>query len=496
MDLEQRISKLNPAQRKLLELKLTQQGSPTPDIANPGLQRSTDDRIPLTTEQQTWWCSGEPDPLDPAYDVTGPVSLEGPLDFKLMERCINEVIKRHEILRTVFITEKGRPLQVVLPSLTLRLNRLDFRGYSPEEQEIRMKQLAGDNTLYRFDLRSGPLVKILLVERARDKYYLITVMHHLISDLLSLKIFLKEVAWFYVTYQSGKPPGFALPRLTEQYGDYACQQQQSRDSAAGREALREQQQFWLEMFKGDIPRLKLPGDFPEPARKSYEGDHAFFVVKEDKINALKEIFLKENATLYVMVLTLLYVFLARLSGEEDIVVGTLVNTRQNTALHNMIGVFVKKVPLRCYPRGEKTVNGFLTEVNRQVLRLYENQDYPYAELLDKILAERNTRGTPLFNVLLNFIYIDISEIGMPGLTVKPYTLKNNRVGCDLELVCEGTYKELFFKLSYRTKLFKKETIHAFTSYFQQIIDAVIENPQVKISDLETIPKKKREEFEV
>lgn len=488
MNLTERIEKLTPEQRRLLEQKLEQQGIDILQIPISREYREKYDPLPLSAEQVPWWTAGPIDPFDPRYDVTGPVSLEGNLDLEVLEKCIDAVIKRHEILRTIFVQDKYRLVQVILPSLTPRLQRLDIKDLSANEQEQRIKQLREDNSLYAFDLASGPLVKILVLELSQSRYILITVMHHIISDLLSLKIFLKEVAWYYVMYSQGKPPGFDLPGLAFQYVDYACWQQHwYRENIAGVMAIKKQEKFWLEMFKGDIPVLNLPIDYPRPARKSYEGEHAFFLVKEEQIKALKKIFLKENATLYVLVLSLLYVFLAKISRQEDIVVGTLINTRQNKALNDMIGLFVKKVPLRNYPRGSQTFGDFLTAVNRQVLEVYKNQDYPYEELVKKIVKEQDPSRSPLFDVLLNFIYIDISEVGMPGIKVKPYTLKTKRVGYDLELVCEGSYRELFFKLSYSTKLFKEETITRFISYFQKIITAIIKNPGIKVSDIEIIP---------
>jgi hypothetical protein len=486
MDLMQRLSKLTPKQRKLLELKLKKKGTGVDILQVPVSReyRKNYHHLPLSREQEPWWTAAPIDPYDPRYDVTGPVSLEGNLNIELLGKSINEVIKRHEILRTVFSIHNHKPAQVILPGLHLRLKRIDLKGLPGDEQEERMRQLAEDNNLYIFDLAKGPLVKIFLIEHSENKNVLITVMHHIISDLLSLKIFLKEVAWFYVTLSQGKPPDFDIPGLSFQYADYACwQQHHYREGLQGLDPGKKQETFWMEMFKGERPVSNLPADYPRPVQKSYQGDHAFFVVKGEEIAGLKEIFLKENTTLYVLVLSILYVFLAKISKQEDIVVGTLINTRRNAALNNMIGLFVKKIPLRNYPQGNKTFRDFLAEVNRQVLDVYKNQDYSYEELVRKILKEREPGPSPLFDVLLNFIYIDISEIDIPGLVVKPYTLKTKRVGYDLELICEGTHKELFFKFSYGTKLFKEETIKRFTTYFQQITAAVIKDPAIKISEI-------------
>jgi len=488
MDLAQRISRLNPEQRKLLELKLNQQGVEILQIPISREYRGNNDHFPLSLEQEPMWLIEKLDPDNPSYDVAGPVILEGDLNIEILEKSINEVVNRQEILRVVFKTDQEKPTQVILPSLNLRLEQIDFKDLPADEQETKMKQLRESPGLYIFDLSTGPLVKTLLVKLGEQEYIFITVMHHIVSDLLSLKLFLREVAWFYQSFLQEGVPGFELAPLSFQYVDYACWQQYwYRESILGIETRKRQEAFWLDMFNEEVPVLRLPTDYPRPSLKSYEGSHGYFSVKGEEHRVLKEISAKENTSLYVVLLSIYYVFLAKISGQEDIVLGTPINSRQNKALNNMIGLFVKTVPLRNYPRGNKTFREFLNEISRQLFQVYKNQDYTYEELVRKILKERDASRNPLFDVLFNFIYMDMKEIDMPRLEVKPYRFKTRRVGFDLELICEGTYEELFFKLSYSTKLFKEETIHRFIAYYREILGKVIKDPEVRISALEMIP---------
>jgi len=488
MDLAQRISRLNPEQRKLLELKLNRQGVEILQIPISREYRGIGDHFPLSLEQEPMWVIEKLDPDNPSYDIAGPVTLEGDLNIEVLEKSINEVINRHEILRVIFKMNQDKPAQVILSSLNLRLEQIDFKDFPADEQEAKMKQLRESRDLYIFDLSTGPLVKTLLVKLGEQDYIFITIMHHIISDLLSLKFFLREVAWFYQSFLQEGTPGFELTGLSFQYVDYACWQQYwYRESILGIETRKRQEAFWLDMFNGELPVLKLPTDYPRPALKSYEGSHGYFSVKGEELRVLKEISAKENTSLYVVLLSIYYVFLAKISGQEDIIVGTPINSRQNNALKHMIGLFVKTIPLRNYPRGDKTFRDFLNEISQQLFRVYKNQEYSYEELVRKILKERDASRNPLFDVLFNFIYMDMREIDMPGLEVKPYRFKTRRVGFDLELICEGTYEELFFKLSYSTKLFKEETIHRFISYYREILGKVIKDPGVRISSLEVIP---------
>jgi amino acid adenylation domain-containing protein len=443
-------------------------------------------------EQEPMWVVEKYDPNNPFYEIPGSVMMEGDLDIELLERSTNEVVKRHEILRAVFTIHEDKPVQYIFPSITLPLQRVDLKDLPVDEQEYKLKELREDRGLYSFDLAKGPLIKTLLVELGKNKYIFITIMHHIIGDLLSLKLFLKEAAWFYVVFSQGKAPGYDLPGLPFQYVDYACWAQRwFRESIIGIEARKKQEEFWLDIYREESPAANLPLDYPRPAVKQYEGDHLYFVLKEKKIEALKEIVLKENATLYIILFTIYYVFLAKITGQEDIVVGTPINTRQSAALNNMIGLFVKTAALRNYPAGNKTFRNFLIEVNQRILNVYKNQDYQYEELVRKILTKRDPSRNPLFDVIFNFIYIGVDDIDMPGLKVTPYRFKTNRIGFDLELVCEGTYKELRLKLSYCTKLFKEETAVRFVSYIQKIIGTVIHDPDVKLSEIDIIPAQEK-----
>ncbi|MCU0286922.1 MAG: amino acid adenylation domain-containing protein, partial [Acidobacteria bacterium] len=494
MDIFQRISKLSPKQLKLLESKIGQDFDINKIPISPDYRKNYQ-YFPLSFEQAPLWIVEKLDPDNPSYDVMGTLWLEGDLNIDILEKSINEVVKRQEILRAIFIMQEEKPVKVILPSLYIPLKRIDLKELSREEQENYLKQMRQDHTLYMFDLAKGPLVKVILVELGENKYIFFSLTHHIISDLLSLKIFIKETAWFYQFFSQGTPPAFNLPELPFQYVDYACWQHRwYRESSTGIKARKKQEKFWLDMFSEEIPVLNLPTDYPRPPAISYEGDHAFYSLKSDLLDSLKEFYLKENTTLYVLLYTVLYIFLAKVSGQEDIVVGTLLNTRKNASLNNLIGIFARTIALRTHPQGDKPFRKFLAEVNKLVLEVYNNQEYLYEELVKEVLVERDFSRNPLFDVLYNFIYIDISEIGMPGIRVTPYNFKSKRTGFDLEFVCERTYNELYLRLTYSTKLFKTETIKRFISYFHKIITTIVKAPDVKIYEIEVMSDEEKKEI--
>lgn len=488
MDILQRISRLNPEKQKLLEQIIQKKGLDIFKIPVNGDYRKNYRPLPLSFEQEPIWFVEQLDPNNTTYDVIGAIRLEGNLNKDALKKSINEIVKRHEILRTLFIPENGKPTQVILPSLTIQLECIDFKGLSAEEKNHRLENLRDDRTLRFFDLSKGHLLATLLLELEEDKYIFVLIMNHLISDLISLRIFFKELAWFYEAFLHGTSPGFDLPGLSCQYVDYACWQRRwFQESQLGAGFKKKQEEFWIDRFKDGAPVLSLPTDYPRPAQKSHEARQVFFTIKGEDTKNLKEIVSNENTTLYVVLLSILYVFLAKVSGQDDVVVGTPISSRKHKEVNDIIGLFTRTLALRNYPQGEKIFKDFLKEVNTLTLKAYENQEYQYEELVSKILAERDASRNPLFEVMFNFIYLDAGEIEMSGLKPEPFRCRSRRAPFDIELTVEETKKELFFKLSYSSKMFKPETIERFISYYKKIIETVGKNPGLRISQIEIIP---------
>jgi len=488
MDIVQRISRLDPGKQKLLEQAIQKKGLDIFKIPVTGDYRENYRHLPLSCEQEPIWFVEQMDPNNTTYDVIGALRLQGDLNKTALEKSINEIIKRHEILRTVFIIDNGRPAQAILPGFTLQLTCIDFKNLPAEEKNRRLENLRDDRTLRFFDISQGPLLAALLLELDEYEYIFVLVMNHLVSDLISLRIFFKELAWFYEAFLRGKAPDFTLPALPCQYADYACWQRRwFQESQLGSESRKKQEEFWLERFKDGPPVLDLPTDYPRPAEKSHEARQVFFTITGEETKNLKEITANQNTTLYVVLLSMLYVFLAKIGGQEDIVIGTPISSRKHKEVNDIIGLFTRTLPLRSYPHGEKIFKDFLKEVNTLTLKAYENQEYQYEELVSKILADRDASRNPLFEVMFNFIYLDAGEIEMPGLKLEPFRCKSQRAPFDIELTVEETKKELFFKLSYSSKMFIPATIERFISYYKKIIKTVGKNPGLKISEIDTIP---------
>ncbi|MDQ1350347.1 MAG: hypothetical protein QG657_648 [Acidobacteriota bacterium] len=493
MDLAQRISKLTPAQQKLLELRIKKQNFDIYQIPLSRENRKDFEYLPLSLEQEPMWFMEQYEPNNATYDIVCGIKLEGDLNKEVLEKSINEIVKRHEILRTVFVIHKDKPVQEILPSLNLQWEYVNWRDLSKEEQNYRLEQLMDDQSLHNFDLIQGPLIKTLLFELDAYQHIFFIAMHHLISDVISTKIFFEELAYFYNAFTQGKPSVPGLSELPYQYADYSCWQRKwFLESLLGIEIRKKQEEYWLNQFKDEVPVLSLPTDFPRPSIKTREADQVLFKMHEEEIKKLIEISITENTTVNVILLTILNIFLAKICGQEDIVVGTPISSRNQPVLNDMIGIFTRLLVLRNYPCGDKAFNRLLSEVNAHTLEAYKNQEYQYEELVGKILMERDLGRNPLFDVLYNFSFLETEEIKMQGLNIDQLSMwKSKRVGFDIYLHIEGTYKELFFKLLYCTKLFKEETIWRFISYFKRIMDIVGKQPAIKISEIEIIPEEEK-----
>ena len=494
MDLLQRIAELDPEKKKLLDAVIKQKNIDIFRIPVSQEYRKNYKRFPLSFEQEPIWFVEQLNPGNTTYDVIGAVYLEGILNKDALEKSINEIIKRHEILRTLFISKKNELEQVILPSLTVHLKDVDFKNLSLAEKNTRLENLRDDKSLRSFDIGKGPLLAPLLIELAEYKYIFVIIMHHLISDLISLNIFFNELARFYEAFVNGKTNPL-LPPLACQYVDYACWQQRWLiESELGIEAREKQEKFWLDMFSGEVPVLNIPTDYARPAVKSHEAEQVFFAIKGEAVIHLRQSTLKKNTSLYMMLLAMLYVFLAKISGQEDIVVGTPISSRKHTSVNHIIGMFTRTLALRNYPQGNKTFGNFLREVNNVTLAALNNQEYQYEELVSKILTTRDPSRNPLFEVLFNFINFDPGKIKMGQLKLAPFRCKSKRAPFDIELTIEEIQDELFFKLSYSSRIFKAGTIQRFIFYFQKTIMTIIKDPEVKISEVEVMSDEEKKEI--
>jgi hypothetical protein len=313
-----------------------------------------------------------------------------------------------------------------------------------------------------------------LIKAAPEEHILMLDMHHIISDGTSIGVFVTE---FIALYEEKE-----LPRLPIRYKDYSRWQNQQYNNENG--PYQRQEDYWLKEFAGEIPIQNLPTDFPRPDIRSFAGSSFAFTLSSKDTTDLKKMASQEEVSLFTVLLSLLNVFISKITGRDDILMGTQVAGRRHSDLENIIGVFINTLVLRNYPYKEKTFKEFLKETMGRTLSAFENQEYPFEDLVEKRLGKRNPNRNPFFDVMFVWQNWGPGETRIPGLTLKPYEkeLKQDAL-LDLSLYGHDDGKHLNFTLEYNTTLFKKETIERFINYFREIISIVSTDEKIKLKDI-------------
>ena len=456
-----------------------------------------------------------------AFNMPLVVLLEEGLQMKKFGETFERLINRHESLRTSFHFVDGQPKQKIHPEVDFQMEYYDLvlnSEVSPANDKGRgdIQYLADTiikNFIRPFNLDKAPLLRVGLIhiplsDPARgyhgdsdpdpqqlssgNQHILMVDMHHIISDGVSQEILVKDFLSLYA--------GQELLPLKLQYKDFS--EWQNRQFEKKAHPLKQQEEYWLNQLKGNPPVLNLPMDFSRPPVRSYEGDSVNFHLDPEETRALKELALKEDATLFMVLLTIFNILLAKLSGQEDIVVGTVIAGRNHVDLEKIIGIFVNVLALRNYPSGEKTVTRFLGEVRKRSIQSLDNQDYPFESLVDRVKGNRDYNRHPLYTAAFTLNNLadlpgmtgEIDDPGAPRLKVKPYKYEVKVSKIDLNLLGVEDGEQLHFAFEYSAKLFKKETMLRYIKYFKTITADVIENPRKKIRDIEMISQEEKKQF--
>jgi acyl carrier protein len=437
-------------------------------------QAETRPHYPLSSAQKRLYLFQEMDKESTGYNIYTVVLLEGELEEKKLERIFRQLIRRHESLRTSFKSIDGEPVQVIHENVPFAIDYFS----AAEEKTREMVEVF----VRPFNLGEAPLVRagIIKIEDRLQQHILVLDIHHIITDGTSMGIFVTE---FMALYN-----GEELPPLQLQYKDYAVWQK----GDIGQEALKKQEAFWLKEFAGQLPVLNLPIDYDRPGIKTIAGNVLDFSFNKEVSAALKNLALKKEATLYMVLLAVFNIFLAKISDAEDIIVGIGTRGRNHTDLEPIIGMFINTLAIRNYPAGEKTVAEFLAEIKERTLKAFDNQDYQFEDLVQKAAVKRDHSRSPLFDVMFGLQNLSLPIVEIPGLTLKPYAFENKISRYDLAILGAEIEDHLAFTIEYSTRLFREETIRTFIGYFETVASAVSEDPGRKIKEIEIIAEEEKQ----
>ncbi len=422
---------------------------------------------PLSSAQKRLHFLQQMDKAGTTYHLTSNWLLEGVVAKNHLEQSLLKLLQRHESLRTSFDIIAEEPVQIIHPKLAFVI----------EDEHATM-----DSFLRPFALSHAPLLRVGLVKIAAEKFLLLVDMHHIISDGLSMDILSREFTALLA--------GVELPPLRLQYKDYAAWQSSEKESPH----FRQQELFWQQEFSGAIPVLDLPVDYSRPPVQSFAGASLPFALSRDSVVSLQAIAVEASATMYMVLLTCYTIFLAKMSNQEDIVIGTPIAGRRHADLEKIIGMFVNTLVLRNYPVAEKKFSDFLAEVKERTLKAFENQEYPYEDLVDKVTITRDVCRNPLFDTMFVLQNATPPPVDIPGLKIAPVPQENKTAKFDLTLTAVETPEKIELNFEYCTKLFKKESIHRFITYFTNIIDSVLADPFIVLGQIPLLSPAQREQL--
>ncbi len=429
---------------------------------------------PVSSAQKRLFILSQIEGGETSYNVPAVLTVEGAIDRTRLEETIRRLIDRHETLRTSFELVNGEPVQRVHDKVDFIVAHSRLGDKALESRARRFVRA--------FDLGQAPLFRIELIELEVDRHVLLFDMHHIITDGTSMGILVQEFSSLYA--------GVDLPDLLIQYKDYSDWQSKQMDS----ERYRQQENFWLDAYAGELPVLDLFTDFPRPAVRSFDGAQIDFAVPPELTQRLRSLATNNGSTLYMVLLAAYTTLLHHYSGQEDIIVGTPIAGRLSADLEPLIGMFINTLPMRNYPTKDKAFLDYLADVKENALRAYENQEYPFEELVSKVKVARDLSRNPLFDAMFVLQNTVNGKLEVESLTFQPYVQDQTIAKFDLTLTVVEQGDELNCSMEYSSILFSESTIRRMASHFVQLARSIVERPGGTIGSLKMMTPQETEQI--
>ena len=439
---------------------------------------------PLSYAQQRLWFLDQLVPGHAFYNCATAIRLQVALRPEVLEHSLNEIIRRHEALRTTFPSLGGKAAQVIVPRLRLPLPVIDLRDLPPPEREREALRLATEEARKPFDLALGPLVRATLVRLGNNDDLFLLTMHHIVSDGWSMSIFYDELKELYGAFCAARPP--VLPELPIQYADFAIWQRSYLEGGT----LEKQLAYWKKQL-ADLPMLQLPVDRPREAMRDFSGARQYLSMPADLLAALKSFSQRENVTLFMVLLAGLQAVLHRYTGQTDIVVGGPIANRNHLDIECLIGFFVNSVVLRTDISGDPTFLDLLRRTRETALAAYANEDVPFEKLVEVLQPERNLWRNPLYQVSLQYLSLAESPIGPAQVEIEKGT-----AAIDIAIDVMESPEGLVIRTEYSTELFDPATIRQMIAHLETVLRGAVENPGWRISELPLLAEDERRQIVV
>ena len=446
------------------------------------------DKFPLSYAQERLWFLDQLEPNSPAYIIPAALRISGLLDLAALHSTFNQIVARHESLRTSFSIIDSRPVQIIAPSRSHLLDFTDLSHLDHFERERRASSIATDEAHRPFDLSRDHLLRTKLLKLADLDHVLILTMHHIISDGWSISVFIREIAAIYSALVNGQQP--RLDKLEIQYADYAAWQ---REWLEGQQ-MDSQLKYWRQQLGSEIRSLELPTDKVRPARASYRGGREYAKVSPEVSRKLREMSKRESVTVYMLVMAAYKVMLMRVSGQEDVRVGTPIAGRNRSEVEGLIGFFVNTLVMRTDLSGNPSFRDLLKRVKKVAVEAYAHQDLPFEKLVEELQPERDLSRSPLFQVTFALQGNLLPSIELPGLTIAPLDIIKETAKFDLNLSVSDTDDGFLAGLVYKTDLFEPATITRLLQHFKNLLEGIVANPDERIWDLPLLTPAERHQL--
>ncbi|AVH69209.1 non-ribosomal peptide synthetase [Nostoc sp. 'Lobaria pulmonaria (5183) cyanobiont'] len=445
-------------------------------------------QLPLSFAQQRLWFLAQLEPDSSFYNIPAAVRLKGELNIKALQQSLNEILRRHEALRTNFQTVEGQAIAVISEVKPLRLPTIDISELPLAQQEVEIRQQAAQEAQQPFDISSDYLLRVKLLRLDEQEHIVLLTMHHIASDGWSVGVLVQELATLYPSFCNHQPS--PLPELPIQYVDFAAWQRQWLEA----EVLQSQISYWRQQLE-DAPKvLELPTDYLRPAIGTFRGATYSFELSYELSVALNKLSQQQGSTLFMTLLAAFQTLLWRYTGQEDIVVGSPIANRNRAEIEGLIGFFVNTLVLRTNLTGNPSFEELLKRVREVALGAYAHQDLPFELLVEQLQPQRDLSHTPLFQVMFVLQNAPMSALELPDLTLSPVESDSNTAKFDLTLYMSETESGLVGNLEYNTDLFAENSIQRMAAHLQTLLSGIVTNPQASLSELSLLTQTEKHQL--
>jgi len=484
--LEQRIAGLSPEKHALWESLVRK--NKVADLRLSAIpRRDPTISVPLSYAQQRLWFLDQLMPGNAFFNLTSAYQMKDQVEIKILEASLNEVVRRHESLRTSFRVVDGEPVQVVTPTVEIRVGYRDLRLLPKSDRQAEALRLGSMESAHPFDLSTGPLLRTILLQLDTDEYVLLLTMHHMISDGWSMGVFWNELSVIWDAFAVNAPS--PLPPLPIQYGDFAVWERRWLQG----KVLDEHLTYWKKQL-ADLPMLQLQTDYVRPPLQNFRGATHKTTVPRLLADSIKSLAQAENVTLFMLMMAAFQALMARYTGQEDIVVGTYTAGRARGECEKLIGFFINTLVFRTDLSGNPTFRELLHRVRATAIQAYEHQDLPFARLVQELRPERDLSQTPLCQVLFHMYNPPGSKVDGSSSNTEELELTYASAMLDLAVTFFETATGMTGAFEYSTELFEPLTIERMAGHYQNFLAAVTANPELTILDVPMLSDSERDQL--